>query len=180
MAYIIAIIASFLLLIVDQVTKYFVTVNMTLATSSPMPESIEFIPGLIDFVYIHNKGGAWGMLQGHTWFLLSVTMIVMLICITMLIKYGLKDKLLFWALSLVLTGGLGNMIDRIFRNGNVVDFIHLHFMPDFPIFNIADCCVVIGAGLLILYFVIDLIKEAKLKKNLAEKLPEDMEKHGEN
>lgn len=175
MAYIIALVASFLLLIVDQVTKYIVTVNMALAT-----EYTDVIPGIIDIVYVHNKGAAWGMLQGHTWFLLSVTMIVMLICITMLIKYGLKDKLLFWALSLVLTGGLGNMIDRIFRNGNVIDFIHLHFMPDFPVFNIADCCVVIGAGLLILYFVIDLIKEAKLKKNLAEKLPEDMEKHGEN
>ena len=180
MAYIIAMIVSFLLLIADQVTKYFVTVNMTLATMSPMPESIEFIPGLIDFVYIHNKGGAWGMMQGQTWFLLSVTMIVMLICIAMLIKYGLKNKLLFWSLSLVLSGGLGNMIDRIFRNGNVVDFIHLHFMPDFPIFNVADCCVVIGAGLLILYFVFDLIKEARLKKNLAEKLPEDIGKHGEN
>ena len=180
MSYIFAIIFSAIMLAADQITKYLVTVNMTLASSMPAPEPINFLHGVIDFIYIHNKGGAWGMMQGYTWLLLSVTMIVMLICIAMLIKYGLKNKLLFWALSLVLSGGIGNMIDRVFRDGNVVDFIHLHFMPEFPIFNIADCCVVVGAGLLILYFIIDLFKESKIKRNVAAKLPEDMTKHGEN
>ena len=56
------------------------------------------------------------------------------------------------------------MIDRIFRDGNVVDFIHLHFMPTFPVFNIADCAVCIGAGLLLLHFIIDMIKDYRVRR----------------
>ena len=51
------------------------------------------------------------------------------------------------------------MIDRIFNDGKVVDFLHFEFFPKFPVFNIADCGVVVGACLLILYFVLDFIKE---------------------
>ena len=85
----------------------------------------------------------------------------MIISIYALIKYGLKNKLLFWAITLVLFGGIGNMIDRIFRGGFVVDFLHFEFWPQFPVFNIADCSIVVGAGLLILYYIIDMNKECK-------------------
>ena len=76
-----------------------------------------------------------------------------------------------WAGSLIISGGIGNMIDRIFRDGNVIDFLEVKFI-DFPIFNIADCGVCIGAGLLILYFIIDMIKENK-EKAIRESLHED-------
>ena len=56
------------------------------------------------------------------------------------------------------------MIDRIFRDGNVVDFLHFAFMPEFPVFNIADCAIVIGAGLLLLYYVLGTIKETRIKR----------------
>ena len=65
-----------------------------------------------------------------------------------------------------MSGGIGNLIDRIFRNGNVVDFLHFTFMPNFPVFNVADCGVVIGAGLLILYFIIEMINDSRAKKRL--------------
>lgn len=158
-SYIFAIISGLAVLAIDQLTKSYIISNFSLA------ESADFIPGLIDITYIHNRGGAWGMLSGYTWLLISVTIIVMLICIAMLLKIGCKDKLMFWSIMLILGGGLGNMIDRIFRNGNVIDFIHLEFMPDFPVFNIADCGIVIGAGLLILYFIVGMIKDAKNIKN---------------
>lgn len=56
------------------------------------------------------------------------------------------------------------MYDRLFNGGNVVDFIHLSFMPQFPVFNIADCAIVIGSGLFIIYFVIGMIKDSRDKR----------------
>ncbi len=157
-SYILAVVVAAAVLGIDQLTKAYVAANFTLATSR------EFIPGIIDLTYIHNDGGAWGMLGGYTWILLSVTIIIMLVCITLLLKYGSQDKLMFWAIMLVLSGGVGNMIDRIFRDGNVVDFLHFAFMPDFPVFNVADCAIVIGAGLLLLYYLLGTIKETREKR----------------
>lgn len=143
------------MLAADQLSKYYVVANFALAETKPG------IDGLFDFTYIHNKGGAWGFMQGHTWILLSLTAVAMLVCITLLIKSGKEHKLLFFAICLILSGGLGNMIDRIFRGGNVVDFIRLQFI-EFPIFNIADCAVVIGAGLLILHLILDFVSAKKV------------------
>ncbi len=160
MSYILAIITGICVLGLDQYTKFFIVSNYELAGSH------DFIKGIIDITYIHNRGGAWGMLNGHTWFLLSITIIVMLICISLILKFGVKNKLMFWAMMLILSGGLGNMADRIFRSGNVVDFLHFEFFPEFPVFNVADCAIVIGASLLILYFVIDAINDRKSRKSV--------------
>ncbi len=157
MTYYIAIAVSVLFLIADRLTKYIVTTNMALY------ESVDFIPKFLDFTFIYNTGGAWGILSGKTWLLIIFTAAVMLFCAVFLIKNGRKNPLLFWAICLILSGGVGNMIDRIFNEGRVIDFIRTLFM-DFPIFNIADCAVVIGAGLLILYFVLDIIKDARAKR----------------
>ncbi len=155
---VLAIATAMLLLGADQLTKYYISANFIYGKSVP------FLKGFIDLLYIENTGSAWGMLSGKTWVLLTVTVIVMLILITFMLKYGRSNKLLFWAVSLVLSGGMGNLIDRIFRDGRVVDFIHLEFFPTFPIFNIADIAVVVGGGLLILYFIIDTVKERKINK----------------
>ena len=157
-SYILAAITGIIILGVDQYTKVFIANNFEMA------KSYEFLPGIIDITYIHNNGGAWGMLGGYTWLLLSLTMVIMLVCIALLLKYGTKDKLMFWAIILVLSGGIGNMIDRAFRGGNVIDFLHFEFWPTFPVFNVADCAIVIGAGLLLLYFVIGLINDEKQKR----------------
>ncbi len=159
-SYILAVAVAVAVLAVGQLTKWYIAANFTLATSQ------EFIPGLIDITYIHNDGGAWGMLGGYTWILLSVTIIIMLVCITLLLKYGSRDKLMFWAITLVLSGGVGNMIDRVFRDGNVVDFLHFAFMPDFPVFNVADCAIVVGAGLLLLYYIMSTVKETREKRRM--------------
>lgn len=151
-SYILAVVSAVLFLIADQISKKYISANFLLG------ESKEFLNGFIDLVYIHNRGGAWGIMQGKTWILLAVTFVMLVVCVLILIKLG-KNKLLFWAVSLVLSGGIGNMIDRIFNDGNVVDFLHFEFWPTFPVFNIADCAVVLGAGLLILYFIIDTVKE---------------------
>lgn len=163
-SYILAVLCGALIILADRLTKYYISVNFVLG------ESREFINGFINLTYIHNRGGAWGMLYGHTYILIPLTIVIMAVCVFLYIKYGNKSRLLLWAITLVLSGGIGNMIDRVFHGGNVVDFLHFEFFPSFPIFNVADCAIVVGAGLLILYFILDAIKEEKQKRaeNLSE------------
>ena len=155
---ILAIVMGIVILGADQLTKYYISANFVYG------ESVPFLKGFIDLQFIENSGSAWGMLSGKTWILLTVTVVVMLVLITFMLKYGKSSKLLIWAISLVISGGMGNLIARIFRDGKVVDFLHFEFFPSFPIFNIADIAVVVGAGLLILYFLIDTVKESKKNK----------------
>ena len=157
-SYILAIFCAVAFLGIDQITKYFVS------TAFELGESREFLNGFIDLVYIHNRGGAWGIMYGKTVVLVIITVIMLAVCTFVLIKMR-ENKLLFWAVSLILSGGIGNMIDRIFRDGNVVDFLHFEFFPTFPVFNVADCAVVLGAGLLILYYIIDMVKDYKKNEN---------------
>lgn len=158
-SYILAIVCGMGFLAADQISKYFIINNFELG------ESVDFIKGFIDIIYINNKGGAWGILEGQTWTLLSATAVLMIVCFALLLKLGKRNKVIFWAISLILFGGIGNMIDRIFRDGNVVDFLHFEFYPTFPIFNIADCAVVIGAIILMAYFIFDSYRDAKIKKS---------------
>lgn len=160
-SYILAAVTGVIVLVADQFTKVFVSNNFEMA------KSYEFLPGLIDITYIHNDGAAWGMLGGYTWLLLSITIVVMLGCIALLLKWGLRDKLIFWSAMLVLSGGVGNMIDRIFRGGNVIDFLHFEFWPTFPVFNVADCAIVVGAGLIILSLFKSIIDEQRQKSRAA-------------
>ena len=139
-SYILAVIVGALVLVADQYTKMLVAANLELGVSS------EFIKGILDLTYIHNTGGAWGMLSGYTWLLVSVTLVIMLVCIALIMRYGVKNKLIFWALILVLSGGIGNMIDRI-RLEYVVDFFYF-VLINFPIFNVADIYVSVACVLL--------------------------------
>ena len=151
-SYILAVITAVAALALDQFTKYYISNNFVMAETKPL------IPHVLGITYVYNTGGAWGMLKDQTWLLLSVTIVIMLVCIALLLKFGVKNKLMFWAITLILSGGVGNMIDRIFRGGRVIDFFDLLFM-EYPVFNVADCAIVIGAGMLLLYFLIDMIKE---------------------
>ena len=157
MSFVLAGIVAVIFLVADQVTKYIVATNMELGSS------VGFLNGFLDFTYTLNDGGAWGMLGGYRWLLLASTAAIMAVIVVLIIRNKLKSKLLFWAGALIISGGIGNMIDRIFNGGRVVDFLEVKFI-DFPVFNIADCAVVIGAGLLILYFILDTVREEKEKK----------------
>ena len=161
MSAILAVICGILVVVIDQVSKYLVTVKMDLN------EVITIIPGVLNFNRIlPNAGAAFGILEGKTWLLITVTAIIMVICIGLLIRKTFDSKLMLWALCLVLGGGVGNMIDRVFRGGNVIDFLEFGFV-EFPVFNIADCAVCIGAALMILYFISDFIKNSRKKAELA-------------
>lgn len=152
MTYALAIISALILLFADQFSKYYISTHFYYGQSKPI------IEGVVNFTYIHNRGAAFGILQDQQWLFLSLTTIIIVLCVGMLIKKAFNNRLMFWALTLIITGGLGNLIDRVFRGGNVVDFIDLQFIK-FAIFNIADCCVVAGAALIVLYFIIDTFKD---------------------
>ncbi len=157
----IVLIAAALLTAIDQITKYMIIHNI------PFGSSMEILPGIVDFTYIHNQGAAFGMLQGMSWVLLSVSAVVILLCLALLLRRSFQSPIMTWAITFVLAGGLGNMIDRIFRGGNVVDFIELKFI-DFAIFNFADICVTLGAVLIVLEFILELWRDFKKSKKLNE------------
>jgi signal peptidase II len=136
---------AFVLFLIDQGTKYLIASNL---------EMYEQIPVIGDFFLItssRNRGAAFGILQDQLWFFIIVTLIVVGGIVWYLRKVSKEGrKLLPTALALVLGGALGNFIDRLLM-GEVVDFLQFNFGSyTFPIFNIADSCIVIGVGLIIL------------------------------
>lgn len=131
-----------LIIALDQVFKFLIQSNMELGQSIPVIENIFHI------TYIHNYGAAFSIFQNKTILLIVLPMIIMIGIVVVLVKMGLgKDKFFTAALGLVVAGGIGNLIDRIFY-GYVVDFLDFRV---FPIFNVADVAVCCGCGLLILY-----------------------------
>jgi len=139
----------------DQLTKLVVIKNMELG------ESIPAIDGLLDWTYILNDGASFGMLGGKTTLLLITTGIVML-AVAVGLYAGKFDKHWTGKLSamLILSGGIGNCIDRVFNDGRVVDFIDISPIFEFPKFNFADCCVTVG-GVLFCIFILFFYDEKK-------------------
>ncbi len=130
------------------------------------------IPYLIDFIYVENDGAAFGMLDGHRW----VFLVISSIAIISLLVYSVLNMnnlagLYFFGIPLVISGGIGNMIDRL-SLGYVVDFIDFAFM-EFAVFNIADTLVCIGAPLICLGLIIDIVKESRSKKSTEDTKDED-------
>ena len=139
---------------VDQWTKWIVLEHL-----APV-HSMDFIPGFLRWVYVENRGAAFGMLQNQRWLFLIITVVMLVFCVRYLLR-GCESKWMGFALTLIIGGGIGNMIDRIFR-GFVVDFISVSFFP--PVFNVADICVVVGAFLLIGMLSLSIVEDWKKEK----------------
>ena len=146
-AAIISFAAAVVLVIIDYVIKQIVVANMFLG------ESIPAIKGLLDWTYITNEGASWGMMSGKTGFLVTITAILMVLMIVLLFSGKIKHWLGYAAFSLIIAGGVGNLIDRVFNDGKVIDYIDISPIFDFPIFNFADCCVTVG-GVLLCAFIL--------------------------
>lgn len=123
--------------------------------------TIDIIPNVLSLYYHENFGAAFGILQQKRFFLVTVTAVVITVLIGAILLKKVKGNLVLTALSLIIAGGIGNLIDRV-TLGYVIDYIY--FEPiNFPIFNFADCCVVVGTGLLAIYI---LFVEGKAKPAL--------------
>lgn len=140
----------------DQITKYFA--SLKLADGSVA----KFIPGVVQFKYAKNTGMAFSMLSGARWVFIALTVVVCVGVFYYLFSNRCKSLWLYWSLGVILSGGIGNLIDRI-RFGYVVDFIEPTFV-NFAIFNIADCAVTCGAVVLVGYLLYDAFKDVKKPK----------------
>lgn len=114
-------------------------------------ESTDFIPGFMQLTRVHNYGAAWSSLSGRTALLVTVTAILLLAVAYLLIRRIVRHPLGLTAALLILGGGVGNIIDRI-AHGYVVDMFDL-LLFDYPVFNLADCFVVVGVILGAVYYL---------------------------
>ncbi|MBZ4669870.1 MAG: lipoprotein signal peptidase [Oscillospiraceae bacterium] len=146
----VALLAIILLIGVDQIIKLWALEN--LKDAAP----IQFIKiggkEIINLSYVENRGAAFSILQDKLIFLIIITSIFVIAGIILIVTKKIKNPLALASVSLVIAGGLGNLIDRISR-GFVVDYIEIKLFK-FAIFNFADCCVVIGAIMLLIYTLI--------------------------
>lgn len=145
------------LFVLDQLTKYLITVFI------PYQGSVKVIP-VFDFfnlTNLRNTGVAFSFFQGKNFlFSVFVSLVLVFFCVWLYKNRNSVSKMQFYAFCLVISGGLGNLADRIFR-GAVVDFLDFGVNAlRWPSFNIADSCICVGAFLIIL----DIIKPVFKKK----------------
>ena len=129
----------------DQWLKHWTVTNLALG------ESTAFIPGIMQLQRLHNYGAAWSSLSGKTVLLVSITVVLLTAVAALLFKKIVRHPLGVIACVLVLGGGIGNMIDRV-ALGYVVDMFDL-LLFEYPVFNLADCFVVVGAILGSIYYL---------------------------
>lgn len=149
-----------LLTAIDRITK--VVIVNTVKVNGP----VSFLFGAFQLRYTENTGAAFSSFSDNTVVLSVFTVLVIILCLFVLLTRRVKSKFANACLILIISGGIGNAIDRIF-NGFVVDFIEPLFM-DFAVFNFADCCITVGAFLLIGYELYELVNEKKHNKEQSE------------
>ena len=140
-------------IVVDQLTKLLATLYLEPVGTFPI------IKDAVHLTYHTNRGAAWGMMADSRWIFMTVSTVA-IIAMLIFLYGGLSERRIYTvSVTMIISGGIGNMIDRVLF-GAVVDFIDFRII-DFPIFNGADSFVCVGAAILILALIMDIIKEAK-------------------
>lgn len=146
----------------DRLTKWLIVSNMNLKDTINILKIGD--TEVLNIFYCLNNGAAFSKLSGHRVLLIVFTSVVIAALVGLMLSCRVKRHIHIAALGLVIGGGIGNLIDRIFNDGLVVDFIDFRII-NFPVFNVADICAVCGAGLLILTTIVDEIREFKKKRS---------------
>ena len=141
----IALLMSAVLVGIDQILKILAIEHLKPAGSCPI------IPDIFHFTYVENRGAAFGMMAGQKWLLIWVTAIVILAAVVVIVTGKIKNTTVLFAVTTIIGGGVGNLIDRVYR-GFVVDYVHLKII-NFAVFNFADICVTVGTVLLLVYLL---------------------------
>ena len=137
------------LLAADQISKWIVSQTLLLG------ERNEIIPHFFSLTYLHNTGAAWSMFEGQMGFFMIVSIVALLLMIGFYKGTEKDDILTKYGLVLMMSGTIGNLIDRVCFHyvRDFLDFIILGY--DFPVFNIADMALCIGVGLIMLSIVLE-------------------------
>jgi signal peptidase II len=135
--------------LIDQWTKFLVQQKLFLY------QSVEIIPAFFNLIHVRNTGGAFGVLGGErgglgSFLFIAVSLIAVAAILVLFTRLKEEDRNLSLSFSLVLSGALGNLVDRL-RHGEVVDFLDFHVGSyHWPAFNIADTAICIGIALMVL------------------------------
>jgi signal peptidase II len=124
---------------------------------------VTVIKGVLRFIYVENTGAVFGSLPNSTTILTVLTTVIIAVSIILLMTKKIHNKFMFSCLVIIVSGGIGNLIDRIAK-GYVVDYIEPLFV-NFAIFNFADCLVVVGAFSMMGYLIVDLIRDLRKAKH---------------
>ena len=146
----------------DQLTKWLTVINLEYIAPPYAPDTIPIIEDVFHFTYVRNEGAAFGMLKDQRWIFLVVSTIAIIGMSIYLWKNRNGDKLLNLGMSLIVGGGIGNMIDRTLL-GYVIDFLDFRII-DFAVFNIADTFVCVGVGIFALAVILEEIETSKKEK----------------
>ena len=139
------------LLIIDQITKFAVRSRMEIGETLPVCR------GVLDFTYVQNRGAAFSLFQNSQLITVILPIITMIVGILFLLHLRKKkERLAEFGVLLLMSGGIGNLIDRTVL-GFVTDMISV---GSFPVFNVADICVTVGCAVLILWVIIGDRKDA--------------------
>jgi len=158
-------IVAVLALILDQAVKYWTTVNIVVDTGEA-----KLIPGLIHLANVHNTGAAFSFLEGARWFFVILCILFCLLVVYVLAKNIITNRLARWMAVLVMAGAIGNCIDRVIC-GFVVDMFEFDFLifgKRFPVFNIADIYITLGAIIFCICILQEKPKNAQKNVPLAE------------
>lgn len=155
---------SIIYLLIIAVGIYLDQLSKALVVKYLMPiYDLPLIEGVFHLTYSENRGAAFGILSDNRWIFMIFSS-VMIVALSVYLFYPKKEAGLLFSIgtAMVVSGGIGNMIDRVVL-GYVVDFLNFELI-NFAIFNVADSFVCVGAGMMVLSLLIEIIKEAREKK----------------
>lgn len=145
---------------IDQIIKHFVLLDL-----KPVGSKV-LIPHVLGLNYVENTGAMMGFMKDKTTLMAIAAAIVLIALLVLIVTKKIKFGFVYCCLVMIVAGGIGNIIDRIFR-GFVVDYIEVLFVK-FYVFNFADCLITVGAFLIIFYEIYDAVKQSKRKKGEAD------------
>jgi len=154
---------SVALVAVDQITKALAVAHLKLITTLPIFQDV------LHLTYHENTGAAFSMLDGFRWGFVIIAVIVCGILVYVNLTKKVESKLFYTASILIVSGAVGNVIDRV-ATGAVVDFIDFRII-NFPVFNFADICLTVGVA--ILFFAIIFTPDSKVSKKAEDENADD-------